>query len=70
MIPILVILVSLLVTLVGVQLARRRPPTGSPTLADLRRTLEAMECDYRLRVATEELTRQTPTLREIGRRES
>jgi hypothetical protein len=68
-IAILLILVGLLVSLLGVQLIRRRP-VGSANLAHLRRTLEAMERDYRLRVATDELTRQPPLFRELERPES
>ena len=65
MIAILVIFVGLLVSLVGMQLARRRPAAGSAALADLRRTLEEMERDYRLRVATDELTRPPSLLHEL-----
>lgn len=60
MITIALLLLGVLVGAIGGTLARRHSAaTSSRMLTDLRDTLEEMERDYRLRVATEELDRET-----------
>jgi hypothetical protein len=59
MIAILCLLFGLLFGVFGSTLVRHRASSSSSMLADLRETLEGMERDYRLRVATEELSRET-----------
>lgn len=62
MIAIVFMLLGVLIGLLGSSLVRRRPTvTGSrPMLAELRETLDGMERDYRIRVATAELERTGP----------
>ena len=66
MIIVVLVLFGVLLGLLGGELFRRltaRP--GNPMLDRLRARLEEMERDYRLRVATDELTRDTTPVRPI-----
>jgi hypothetical protein len=60
MITIVLLLLGVLVGAIGGTLVRRHSSvTSSLMLTDLRDTLEEMERDYRIRVATEELSQET-----------
>jgi hypothetical protein len=60
MIIVLLILLGVVLGVVGSEAARRATASAhNPMLDGLRHKLEEMERDYRLRVATEELTRDT-----------
>jgi DNA-binding GntR family transcriptional regulator len=66
MIIAVLILFGVLLGLLGGELIRRATAkAGNPMLDALRATLEEMERDYRLRVATEDLTRDVAFLRLI-----
>ena len=60
MIIAVLILFGVLLGVLGGEVVRRATTrVGNPMLDALRATLEEMERDYRLRVTTEELTRET-----------
>jgi hypothetical protein len=66
MIIAVLILFGVLLGLLGGELLRRATAkAGNPMLDGLRSTLEEMERDYRLRVATDELTRDVASVRLI-----
>ena len=60
MIIALLVLLGFLLGVAGSEIARRATArAGNPMLEDLRVRLDDMERDYRLRVATDELSRAT-----------
>ncbi len=66
MIIAVLILFGLLLGVLADELVRRATAkAGNPMLDSLRTTLEEMERDYRLRITTEELTRDTAPKRPI-----
>jgi hypothetical protein len=66
MIIAVLILFGVLLGLLGGELVRRATANaGNPMLDGLRATLEEMERDYRLRVATDDLTRDVASIRLI-----